>query len=107
MEQLGRTEETILLSIWRLQDDAYGVTIRKDLKKRTGESWSVGAIYAPLQRLERKGLVSTRLGESEAKRGGRRTVLYTLTSKGRTALVELRTANEALWQGITGLKISR
>jgi len=107
MELLGRTEETILLSIWRLQDDAYGVTIRKDLKNRTGSDWSVGAIYAPLQRLERKGLVTTRFGEPEAKRGGRRTVLYSLSIKGRAALIELKSSHEALWQGITGLKTSR
>lgn len=107
MDLLGRTEEIILLSIWRLQDDAYGVSIRSDLKVRTEEDWSLGAIYAPLQRLERKGLVRTRTGDPEARRGGRRKVFYELTNKGRQALVEVKTSHETLWQGITGLQASK
>lgn len=106
MELLGRTEEIILLSIWRLQDDAYGVSIRSDLKIRTGNEWSLGAIYAPLQRLERKGLVRTRMGDPESRRGGRRKVFYELTKKGRQALLHVKSSHETLWEGITGLTTS-
>ncbi len=107
MDLLGRTEETILLSIWRLQDDAYGVSIRSDLKDRTDSEWSLGAIYSPLQRLERKGLVRTRMGDPESRRGGRRKVFYELTRKGKQALVEVKTAHESIWEGISGLNPSR
>ncbi len=104
MELLGRTEEIILLTVWRLQDEAYGVSIRKELIAQTGKEWSLGAIYAPLHRLERKGLVNTRLGERGSKRGGRRTVLYSLTSTGKEALLDLKAVQDSLWTGIVGLR---
>jgi len=104
MDLLGRTEEIILLTVWRLQNDAYGVSIRKELNGRTDKDWSLGAIYAPLHRLEQKGLVSTRLGEPGAKRGGRRTVLYSLTPTGKEALVDLKAVQDSLWTGLISLK---
>ena len=103
MELLARTEEIILLAVWRLQDDAYGVSIREELLKATGLDWSLGSIYAPLHRLERKGLVSTREGEPGTKRGGRRTVLYSLTKSGRRALIEVKQVQDSLWTGIPSL----
>jgi len=103
MDLIGRTEEVILLCIWRLKDDAYGVTIRKELNERTDKDWSLGAIYAPLHRLEQKGLVRSRLGDPVAARGGRRTVLYHLTPAGKNALVELKAVHESLWSGVAGL----
>ena len=104
MELLGRTEEIILLTIWRLQNKAYGVSIRNELNSRTSKDWSLGAIYAPLHRLEQKDLVSTRLGDPGSKRGGRRTVLYSLTGKGKEALLDLKTVQDSLWTGIVSLK---
>ena len=104
MDLLGRTEEIILLTVWRLQEDAYGVSIRNELRQRTLKDWSIGAIYAPLHRLEKRGLVSTRFGEPESKRGGRRTVLYSLTSRGKGALLEMKEVQDSLWTGIVNLK---
>ncbi len=104
MELLGRTEEIILLTVWRLQNEAYGVSIRNELNSRTSKDWSLGAIYAPLHRLEQKDLVSTRLGDPGSKRGGRRTVLYSLTGKGKEALLDLKTVQDSLWTGIVSLK---
>ncbi len=103
MDLLGRTEEIMLLTIWRLQKEAYGVSIRNELNERSGKDWSLGAIYAPLHRLEQKGLVSTRLGEPESKRGGRRTVLYELTDGGKKALVDLKSVQDSLWEGVARL----
>lgn len=100
MDLIGRTEELLLLAIWRLQSEAYGVTIRNELKERTGTEWSLGSMYAPLHRLEQKGFVKTRFGDPEAKRGGRRTVLYTLTPKGKQALLDVRAVQDALWSGL-------
>ncbi len=107
MDLLGRTEEIILLTVWRLQNEAYGVSIRNELGKRTRKDWSLGAIYAPLHRLEKKGLVNTRFGEPESKRGGRRTVLYSLTGRGRGALLELKEVQDSLWTGIVSLKTAQ
>ena len=104
MDLLGRTEEIILLTVWRLQNEAYGVSIRNELNSRTSKDWSLGAIYAPLHRLEQKDLVSTRLGDPGSKRGGRRTVLYSLTGKGKEALLDLKTVQDSLWTGIVSLK---
>ncbi len=104
MELLGRTEEIMLLTVWRLQNEAYGVSIRNELNSRTRKDWSLGAIYAPLHRLEQKGLVSTRFGEPGSKRGGRRTVLYSLTPKGKESLLDLKTVQDSLWTGLISLK---
>lgn len=107
MELISRTEEIVLLCIWRLHGDAYGVTIRDELTRRTGKDWSLGSIYAPLHRLERKGFVTTRHGDPESRRGGRRTVLYDVTKKGRQALVEVKSVQDSLWQGISNLQPER
>jgi PadR family transcriptional regulator PadR len=104
MELLGRTEEIILLAVWRLQNDAYGVSIRNELNVRTKKDWSLGAIYAPLHRLEQKGMVQTRLGDPGAKRGGRRTVLYNLTQTGKDALLDIKDVQNSLWTGLLSLK---
>ena len=54
MKLLSRSEEIVLLAIWKLQGNAYGVTIRQQIKNDTGQDWSIGAIYAPLHRIEKK-----------------------------------------------------
>ncbi len=106
MKLLSRSEEIILLAIWRLQDNAYGVTIRQEVMDTTGQSWSIGAIYAPLHRLEKKGLVATRRGVPEAARGGRSKIFYSLTPAGKQALVDIKKLQDALWIGIPSLSLT-
>lgn len=103
MKLLSRSEEVVLLSIWRLQDEAYGVSIRKQVSKATGRDWSIGAVYAPLHRLEKKGFVEARKGEPVSKRGGRSKVYYHLTPTGKQALLAVKHVHEALWGGIPAL----
>lgn len=98
MKLLSRSEEIVLLSIWQLQDNAYGITIRELVNKKTGKDWSIGAIYAPLHRLEQKGLVSTMEGEPVAERGGRRKIYYVVTDKGKRAMAEVKKVHEAIWR---------
>ncbi len=105
MKLLSRSEEILLIAIWRLQDDAYGVSIRAEVSHASGYAWSIGAIYAPLHRLEKKGYVLTRYGEPEAKRGGRSKVYYHLTSKGKKALIQVKQVHDALWVGIPSLSL--
>ena len=103
MKLLSRSEEVVLLSIWRLQDEAYGVSIRKQASEATGRDWSIGALYAPLHRLEKKGYVQTHKGEPVSKRGGRSKVYYHLTPAGKQALLAIKHVHETLWTGIPAL----
>jgi len=97
MENLSRSEEIILLSIWNLQGDAYGVRILEKLKEKTGTAWTIGAVYAPLHRLEEKGYIESRPGEPLPVRGGRSRVFYRVTARGKKALAQAKAVHDALW----------
>ncbi len=107
MKLLSRSEEIVLLAIWHLQDNAYGVTIRDQVKKTTGREWSIGAIYAPLHRLEKKGLARTMEGEPVAERGGRRKIYYMVTEDGKRAMVETKKMHESIWTGAPELGLDK
>lgn len=98
---LTRTEEIILLAIWRLRDNAYGVTIADMLTRTSGRKWILGAVYVPLERLEKKGYLCSRLGNSTKKRGGRSKRLYKLTRVGFDTMIQTRTMEESLWKEIS------
>ncbi len=100
MKLLSRSEEIILLAIFRLKDNAYGVTIREQVSEVTGNEWTFGAIYVPLDKLTSKGFVSKMISEPTARRGGRSKCLYELTSAGKTALKQIMEVQEALWRDI-------
>ena len=71
MKLLSRVEELILLTIIKLEDNAYGVTIRDSLNLETGTEWSFGSIYTPLNKLTRKQFVLKSYGDPSPERGGR------------------------------------
>ncbi len=102
---LSRSEEMILLAVWRLQDAAYGLSIREEVHKSTGKEWTVGALYAPLHRLEKKELILSRNGEPENRRGGRSKVYYELTDTGKQALIHVKQVHDAQWVGIPSLTL--
>ncbi len=106
MKLLQRSEEIILLSIWRLQKQAYGMAIREQIAQTSGKTWSFGAVYAPLNRLLKKGLVKAIAGEPTPERGGRRKFFYELTPDGKKALIQVQRVNEAIWLGIPSLATS-
>ena len=97
---LTRAEEYILLSVSRLKEQAYSVEIRKDLQQVTGKYWSFGAVYMPLDRLEKRGLLDSYLADPTPERGGRSKRIYTPTKKGLEALEEIRKIHEAAWKGM-------
>ena len=103
MKLLSRNEEIILLAIWRLRGNAYGVTIREQISKVTGRKWTFGAIYVPLDKLTRKEYIFKNMSQPTATRGGRSKCLYKLTPKGKKALKEIRAVNEAIWKGIPSM----
>ncbi len=79
---LGEFEQLVLLAILQAGDDAYGATIQREIESRVHRPTSLGAVYTTLQRLEEKGLVSSRVGDPLPERGGRRRKYYTVLQAG-------------------------
>ena len=107
MKLLSRIEEIILVAIWRLGDNAYGMTIREEVIQATGKEWLLGAIYGPLGRLHKNGYVESVKGEPTAERGGRAKVYYRLSTEGRAALEEIQQVNAYLWKDMPDLSSGR
>ncbi|NKB90512.1 MAG: PadR family transcriptional regulator [Acidobacteria bacterium] len=97
---LGELEQMILWAVIRLDEDAYGMAIRDELERRTGRAASRGGVYVTLDRLVSKGYLSSRLGDGDERRAGRRRRYFLLTEPGRVALREARSALVNLWHGI-------
>ena len=97
---ITRQEEILLLAIWRLGENAYGMTIKSQVEEVSGEPWSFGAIYAPLSRLLKKNLVISRTGDPTPERGGKSKVFYELTDRGKAELLSAKRMHEASWEGL-------
>lgn len=103
LKLLTRSEEFVLLATWRLQEDAYSLAIQKEISDLTGYDWSLGSIFTPLERLQRKRLLTSTLSDSTPERGGRKKRIYKLTLQGKKALEHVRTIEAAMWHGIPAL----
>jgi PadR family transcriptional regulator len=99
-ERLGSFEQLLLLALLRLGDDTYGVPILEEIEERTGRVISPGAIYTALDRLERRGLVRSRLGDPTPERGGKRKRHYRLTARGARALADAHTSLSRMARGL-------
>jgi PadR family transcriptional regulator, regulatory protein PadR len=97
-ELLGAFEQAVLLAAWKLADEAYGRAILRGVQLALGREIAAGAIYATLDRLEQKGLISSRLDEGTPVRGGRPRRYYQLTAGGISALNESKAALEQMWR---------
>lgn len=97
---LGEFEQLVLLAILRLEDQAYGVTIRAAISERAGRTIAPGALYTALDRLEDKGLVTSRLGEPTPERGGRAKRYFTVTASGIQAITRAQQAYQRLLEGL-------
>lgn len=97
---LGELEFVVLLVVVRLADEAYGAEIRREVAARTGRDYSVGAIYASLQRLEDKRLLTSHESEPLPVRGGRARRYFTPTALGRTALRHATEAKRRFWKAL-------
>jgi DNA-binding PadR family transcriptional regulator len=98
---LGEFEQVVLLAVLRLEENAYGVTIREEIEAKTNRDPSPGALYTTLARMEDKGLVKSRLGDPTPDRGGRAKRFVKLTSKGIEAIARAQRSYQNLLQGIT------
>ena len=105
MKLLSRAEEFILLAIWQLQDNAYCIPIRERISELSGENWSLGSIYMPLDRLVKKYLLDSYLSDSTSERGGRHKRIYQLTQKGKEELLKVKEVESAMWADISGLSL--
>lgn len=99
-EVLGEFEQLVLLALIRLGDEGYGMAVRRELEARAERDVSIGAVYATLDRLESKGLVKSKMGESSAARGGRVKKCFTITGAGARALER---SQQTLRQMLEGL----
>ena len=100
MKLLTRGEEVVLLAVWRMQNDAYGVPIRSQLIDVTGQNWSLSSVYDALDRLEKKRYLESYLSEPSTERGGRSKRIYKHTKDGLKAMIEIKNVQERIWSGI-------
>ncbi|MFC2158310.1 PadR family transcriptional regulator [Acidobacteriota bacterium] len=101
MRLLTRSEEYVLLAAWRLQGNAYTLSILKQVSEVTGYEWQVGAIYVPLEKLAQKGYLRRLKGDPTPERGGRSKFLYDLTPEGKRALKEIKDVQDTAWKDVS------
>jgi PadR family transcriptional regulator PadR len=95
---LTRLEELFLLAILRLDDSASLVSLREYLLQHAGRDWAFGSLYVSLSKMERSGLVRTRLGLPKGERGGKAVKFYRLTPAGLAALEAAKELNDEMWR---------
>jgi DNA-binding PadR family transcriptional regulator len=101
---LGGFELLVLLAVMRLGEHAYGVPIADTIEEASGRDIAAGSIYITLDRLEAKGLVASRLGESTPERGGRAKTYFQMTGKGVRAVRHAQRTLVTLWSGVPHLQ---
>ena len=97
---LGEFEHIVLLAILRIGRDAYGVTIRSEIQDQTGRMPAPGALYTTLDRLEGKGLVTSRMGDPTSQRGGRAKRFFDVTTTGVQAVTRAQRSYKNLMKGL-------
>jgi PadR family transcriptional regulator PadR len=100
MKELTLSESILLSAILRLEDGAYGVTIRKQVAQMTSRTYTYGTLYSSLDQMFRKGYVIKILGSPTSERGGRGKIFYKVTGEGKEALHSARELQRAIWDGI-------
>jgi PadR family transcriptional regulator, regulatory protein PadR len=101
---LGTFELTVMLVLIRLGENAYGIPIAHEIEVKGGREVSLGSIYATLERLEAKGVVSSKLGEPTPERGGRAKKYFSVTAKGVREVRETQRVLKELWRGLRQLE---
>src|SRR5690348_3783297 len=100
VKSLGEFEQIVLLAILRLEENAYGVTIREEIESRTGREPNPGALYVTLDRLEEKGLVRSKFGDPTPQRGGRAKRFFGVTASGVQSVARAQRSYQRLMQGL-------
>jgi DNA-binding PadR family transcriptional regulator len=105
-DYLGEFEHIVVLALIRLGDQAYGVTVRQEIEVRTAREVSIGAVYATLDRLERKGYVKSQLGDPTPERGGRSKRFFRVTAQGASAVNRTHRALQRMTEGLDFVRSS-
>lgn len=100
MKDLTKLEELVMLAIWRLRDEAYGVEIKKKVKDISGKEYFYNTLYTTFDQLARKAYISKHFGDPSAVRGGKRKVYFRITNLGFRALENAYKQNHMLWSGV-------
>jgi len=95
---LGELEEIVLLTIGILDGKGYGVRVKKELAEQLNRTVTLSALHTVMHRLEKKGFLSSFMGEATKERGGKRKRIFKITSLGRSILQESRENRERMWQ---------
>jgi PadR family transcriptional regulator PadR len=103
MKALTKLEEGVLLTILKLKDEAYIVSIKDQLERFTNKNLSFGALYVSLNRLIKHGCLESRIGESSSVRGGKAKKYYRLTKDGILALKDIRLRQRLMWKDFDNL----
>src|SRR5579872_1160228 len=98
--QLGEFEEVVMLTVGVLYDEAYGVSVKKEIEARLSRNVSVGALQTALKRLEDKGYLKSREGEATEERAGRPKKYFQITALGKKAMEYTKSTREELWSAI-------
>jgi PadR family transcriptional regulator PadR len=99
-EYLGEFEQLVILALLRLGKNAYGMTVRRELLRTARRPVTLGAVYATLERLEAKGLLSSWHSEPDAKRGGHPRRHFKVEPAGELALANSRDMMRRMWRGV-------
>ncbi|MGD9346728.1 MAG: PadR family transcriptional regulator [Candidatus Aminicenantes bacterium] len=100
MKILTRSDEILMLAILRLKDNAYGVSIIKEVEIRTGKKLTFGSLWVSMDILHKRGYIKKRLADPTPQRGGRSKIYYSLTPKGIKVLEKTREFQKSLWEGV-------
>ena len=97
---LTRKEEIIMIAIWKLGGDAYGVSIRDKVMELSHQNIVYGTLYNSLEYLIRKGYITSRKGDPTPERGGKSKTIYSMTPEGEVALQATKAFHDHIWQGM-------
>ena len=100
MKELSKAEEIVLLAIWSLGKNAYGVSIRRRIKEDTGKDYTYGTLYGVLRQLVFKGFIRKQLSDPTPEKGGRGKTYFSLTSEGVERLREAIAFHRRVWKDL-------
>ena len=102
-EHIGELEELVLLIVAVISGEAYGVSVKDEIKTRTGRTLTISSVHKVLKRLEGKGLVESSFSAALPERGGRKKRLFSITSLGKQVLSEIHHERNSIWNDIPAL----
>ena len=104
--QLGEFEEVVMLTVGILFEDAYGVSIKKEIETRLSRNVSVGALHTALKRLVDKGYLKSRDGEATEERAGRPKKYFQITALGKKAMEHTKSTRDELWKAVPKMALN-